>query len=141
MSRRHTYATSSAGAASQDRDAARPAAPLDQHTRKPRGNLATVANRYRGIGPPNRRKLTPKPLLRERGVGDSGAGSRCRRAGRAAGGPCAGLLVVTAVWTGARWGELTGLRRVHFLYQRTTRGRKLNATTPGTAMSAKPAGE
>ncbi|MFE6611702.1 tyrosine-type recombinase/integrase [Amycolatopsis sp. NPDC057786] len=29
------------------------------------------------------------------------------------GGRCYGLLVVTAGWTGARWGELTGLRRVN----------------------------
>jgi integrase len=27
--------------------------------------------------------------------------------------PCYGLLVITAGWTGARWGEMTGLRRVN----------------------------
>jgi integrase len=29
------------------------------------------------------------------------------------GGPSAGLLVITAAWTGCRWGELTGLQRDH----------------------------
>jgi integrase len=29
------------------------------------------------------------------------------------GGPDAAILIVTAAWTGARWGELTGLRRTH----------------------------
>lgn len=29
------------------------------------------------------------------------------------GGPCAGLLVITAAWTGCRWGELAGLQRDH----------------------------
>jgi len=29
------------------------------------------------------------------------------------GGPSAGLLVITAAWTGCRWGELAGLQRDH----------------------------
>ncbi|CRK61947.1 Prophage LambdaBa02, site-specific recombinase, phage integrase family [Alloactinosynnema sp. L-07] len=29
------------------------------------------------------------------------------------GGPSAGLLIITAAWTGCRWGELTGLQRDH----------------------------
>lgn len=32
---------------------------------------------------------------------------------RMLGGPCAGLLVITAAWTGCRWGELAGLQRDH----------------------------
>lgn len=34
---------------------------------------------------------------------------------QALGGPSTGLLVITAAWTGCRWGELAGLQRDHLL--------------------------
>jgi integrase len=37
---------------------------------------------------------------------------------RTLGGPSAGLLIITAAWTGCRWGELTGLHRDHVDLQR-----------------------
>ncbi len=46
----------------------------------------------------------------------------CRIADQATmlGGPSAGLLVITAAWTGCRWGELTGLQRDHVHLDRGT---------------------
>jgi integrase len=39
---------------------------------------------------------------------------------RSLGGPSAGLLVITAAWTGCRWGELAGLQRDHVDLRRRT---------------------
>jgi integrase len=39
---------------------------------------------------------------------------------RTLGGPSANLLVITAAWTGCRWGELTGLQRDHVNLHRRT---------------------
>lgn len=39
---------------------------------------------------------------------------------RTLGGPSASLLIITAAWTGCRWGELTGLQRHHVNLHRRT---------------------
>lgn len=72
------------------------------HPRQPRAPQASPRTASRPLPHPRRTRLGhPEQVL---GTADQG---------RILGGPSAALLIITAAWTGCRWGELTGLQRDH----------------------------